>query len=270
MKKYSFCLKTPEVPIETANFLVDNFNGFEEEEISENCIKIIVYSDDSKGEAFENFGISDYDTEEIGNSWKENWKDAVKPFEYNGFYFRTPWGEHKEWLKNIVINPSLAFGTGSHETTRLCLQYIVDLRPTVPDNMLDIGTGSGILAFTAALKGVNHIVGFDIDADAIESAIENIDLNPLVKNKVQLCACGFEELPQKRHWDMIVANMVVSELEEVVPLACRYLSNNGIMILSGILEEQLDDFSFFLEKLGLKVNRIYKLGEWRLLEVGKK
>ena len=127
---------------------------------------------------------------------------------------------------------SNVFGTGHHPTTALCIETIEEIL-TVDrvDSLLDVGTGSGILALTALILGVPQAVGLDIDADALKVAAENARLNKL-ENRLQLILGG----PHVLHgsWPLVVANVLAAPLIEMAPLLVRRLTSGGRLVLSGI------------------------------------
>jgi ribosomal protein L11 methyltransferase len=132
----------------------------------------------------------------------------------------------------IVIEPSMGFGTGHHATTRLCLAAIQALDP-VPRRVLDVGTGSGILAIAAALLGALHVHGIDYDADAIQSANDNLALNPGARHATFAVAdLTGPALPTA---ELIIANLTGADLIRAADLLLAAAPAGGTLILSGIL-----------------------------------
>ena len=148
----------------------------------------------------------------------------------------------EEWLKagssgfvSVFIQPSTGFGTGHHATTRLCLEALqsVDVRGRT---MLDIGTGSGILAITAALLGASEALGIDIDADAVQSARENLALNPAARGvRFDIADLMDATLPIA---DVVAANLTGATLVAALNPLCRAVAVGGTLIASGFLVDE--------------------------------
>ncbi len=137
----------------------------------------------------------------------------------------------------IEINPGMAFGTGTHATTRMCLEAIENLvlnsnKPI--SSMLDVGIGSGILSVAAAKLGVKKVVGIDIDPIALNYAKQNIENNHVI-DRVSAQEVSLKKLDRK--FDLVVANILTEILIKLRNDLCNHLSNNGMLILSGILAE---------------------------------
>ena len=135
---------------------------------------------------------------------------------------------------NLKLDPGLAFGTGSHPTTRLCLRWLDDhLRGG--ERLLDYGCGSGILAIAAARLGAAHVEGVDIDAQAVTASRDNAALNDV---HARFCLPG-ELLPGQ--YDVVVANILTNPLKGMAPLLAGRVRTGGQLVLSGILAEQADE-----------------------------
>ena len=135
---------------------------------------------------------------------------------------------------NLILDPGMAFGTGSHPTTRLCLEWLE--RTVSPRaNVLDYGCGSGILAIAAAKLGADPVHGVDIDPQAILAAQANAE-----RNDVSACFAD-SELPISGQFDLVVANILANPLKVLAPAICRHVRNGGQLALSGILEEQAEE-----------------------------
>ncbi len=137
---------------------------------------------------------------------------------------------------NIVLDPGLAFGTGSHPTTHLCLSWLADT--VTPDiSVLDYGCGSGILAIAARKLGAGKVIGVDIDAQAIQSSVYNAE-----QNQTDASFYLANDLPSGQ-FDMVVANILSSALSVLAPALARATSPGGKIALSGILREQAEQVS---------------------------
>jgi ribosomal protein L11 methyltransferase len=139
---------------------------------------------------------------------------------------------------NLLLDPGQAFGTGSHSTTRLCLQWL-DENLRSEASVLDYGCGSGILAIAAAKLGARRVVGVDIDARAVETAIANAQRNAVHAQFVR-ADVPLDESPQAR-FDVTVANILANPLKVLAPLIARATRPGGAIVLSGILREQAQD-----------------------------
>jgi ribosomal protein L11 methyltransferase len=136
---------------------------------------------------------------------------------------------------NIVLDPGLAFGTGSHPTTRLCLRWL-DNNLQGGERMLDYGCGSGILAIAALKLGAAHVVGVDIDLQAVIASRNNANANHVSNVQFYLA----DDAPQSSY-DLVVANILTNPLRILAPMLAKATQSGGQIVLSGILEEQAQD-----------------------------
>lgn len=181
-------------------------------------------------------------TKESGQDWMEEWKKSWKAFELAGAYWIVP-----SWLKSpttakwsIRIDPGMAFGTGTHATTQMAAELLVQcFEEEAPESVLDVGTGTGILAILAGKLGAQQLDATDIDPEARRVARENFDLNKIgnaivFENQV-------EEL--KESYDLVIANIIDGVLLKLRQQLKARLKPGGILILSGILLER--ELAFF-------------------------
>lgn len=135
---------------------------------------------------------------------------------------------------NLILDPGMAFGTGSHPTTRLCLEWL-ERSVSAGCSLLDYGCGSGILAIAAARLGAGRVAGVDIDAQAVEAARANAE-----RNEVEAV---FEDSAQALagEYDVVVANILSNPLRVLAPAICAHVRSGGRLALSGILREQADE-----------------------------
>jgi ribosomal protein L11 methyltransferase len=173
--------------------------------------------------------------------WSSSWKVHFKPLRVGKRLLIVPTWEEVAALPDdllLRIDPGMAFGTGGHETTRLCLEMLekkMNSAGSASPSLLDLGTGSGILAIAAGLLGAGRILALDIDPDAVEVALENLAMNGL-SGKVE---CGTNPLESiSERFDIIMANILAEELVRLAPWLASHLNPGGSLILSGILAEK--------------------------------
>lgn len=201
--------------------------------------------------------------EEIDRSSWEVWKNELKTVRASGrVVIRPPWEEYQPKGNEIVIeiNPSMAFGTGHHETTRLCIQFMEDVFENVKvRNVLDVGCGSGILAISAVKFGVDEAVGLDIDPIAVQEAKSNSERNS-VSHKIKLF-CGYLG-GVKGKFDFIVANISVEAILLMKKELKSRLEDKGKLLVSGIPYTRRDEAASGLEGAGFVLERGLRDGEW--------
>lgn len=162
----------------------------------------------------------------------------------------------------LRIEPRQAFGTGSHESTQLMLLLLED-RPPLERQVLDVGTGSGILALAAKALGASLVVGFDVDRDAVFVARETAAFHPNLP--VKLYAGSVKALRDAPVFDLIMANMLVEQFVPLLPRLVALLHPRGELFLSGLLVAQRQVVASELGLCGLVVQEEKTLGEWEAL-----
>ena len=192
--------------------------------------------------------------------WDENWKQYYQPFPVGERLYIVP-----EWLREepvpegrraVYLNPGLIFGTGSHGTTRLCLEGVERyVRPG--DRVLDLGTGSGILAIAALLLGAEQAVGCDIDPKAARVAAENASYNG-VEGRFQVYTGdvnGDAALQQKLagRYQVVLANIIADIIIPLTAAAGNYLAPGGTFLTSGIIDSRARDVAEALERNGFTI-----------------
>jgi ribosomal protein L11 methyltransferase len=203
--------------------------------------------------------------------WADAWKVHFKPLRVGERFIVCPtWEEPGAGEQDLVIriDPGQAFGTGHHETTRLCLEWLDRWQRNRADlnlSLLDVGTGSGILAIAAGLLGCADIVAVDIDPEAVAVASENIALN-LLTDRIGLVHGSAADVPGR--FDVVLANIQAAPLIELAPLLAAKLQPAGVLVLSGVLVEQKEQVRDAYEKQLLNLRDERSAGEWCLLEFG--
>jgi ribosomal protein L11 methyltransferase len=195
--------------------------------------------------------------------WLAEWKKHWKPTNVGRFVIAPPWADVKSEGRIVIrIEPNMAFGTGTHETTQLCLEAI-ERNYSAGQSFLDIGTGTGILAIAAAKIGVadklptSLITAFDIDPQSVAIARENAVMNG-VADRINFAEGSV--LPDSPLYDQVCANLT---LDVILPLLPILLGKaNNILILSGILAEQADEILAELVNSGFERFEVESRGEW--------
>jgi ribosomal protein L11 methyltransferase len=188
--------------------------------------------------------------------WLSAWKRDLKPVEAGPFLVLAPWHQAQEGFIPLVIEPGMAFGTGHHETTRLALRALAG-RVREGARVLDLGTGSGILAIAAAKLGA-RAMGVDIDPSVIPLARENARRNGV---EVEFLEGSLEAL--EGPFDLIVANLFAELHQALMPAYAARLAPGGALLLTGILRSKADGVEEALRAWGFSFQREAE-GEWVL------
>lgn len=209
------------------------------------------------------FGTLSMDMQNVADEdWSENWKKYYKPFRIGTHLVVKPtWEPYEARQDDLVIelDPGMAFGTGTHETTNMCMQ-LLEKHMTDGMRVMDVGTGSGILAIAAAKLGAKDILAIDIDPDAVKVARENVALNG-VEAQVRVVVgdlCKSEAMP----CELAVANIVADAICMLAGPLTRHLLHEGLLICSGIIREREQDVLAAAKKAGYTVYDRIEKGEW--------
>lgn len=203
----------------------------------------------------------DYEIENIDDQdWVRLTQSQFEPIKITDKLFIVPsW--HELPIANatgIILDPGLAFGTGSHPTTFMCLEWLAK-NVSATDNLLDYGCGSGILAITAAKLGAKKVTGVDIDKQAIESSLYNAEVNQTQVNFF---------LPDKFNpatYDIVIANILSNPLRMLASALSGYVCKGGKIVLSGILDSQIEEMSsIYQEWFDMQVYKV--MDGWVCLE----
>ena len=201
--------------------------------------------------------------------WETAWQKYYHPIEISDRLIIVPdWEKapEKEGQHQLRLNPGMAFGTGDHNTTRLCL----NTRSSVPEgvSVLDMGCGSGILSIAALMLGARHVTAVDIDQLATKIARENADLNHIPEETLDII-CGnvlndsaLGDTLAAQPVDLIVANIVADVIIGMAPLFVRCLKKGGQLIVSGIISERADEVLNVLRENGFTVTGQQEDGGW--------
>ena len=191
--------------------------------------------------------------------WENNWKAFYKPMEIGERLLVIPdWEEAEpEGRVALRLNPGLIFGTGSHATTRLCLQALERI-VTPGTRVLDLGCGSGILSIAALLLGADSAFGCDIDEKAVDVAYENAALNGIGRDRYTVWAgdvLGDAGLQREmgRNYDLVVANIVADVIIALAPAVPALLKSGGLFLCSGIIDSRAEEVRCRLEAEGFSI-----------------
>lgn len=174
--------------------------------------------------------------------WNEEWKRNFEGAVVGAWHVIPPWKSPRAELLPLVIEPGAGFGTGTHETTRLCLEALTEL-DLQGKRVLDFGSGSGILSIAAALRGA-RVTGVEIDPLAVENARHNAHLNHVSPELCEFRA-GFPET----QFDFVIANILRPVLIEFADRLVNAVSDGGVLVLSGLLREDLEPIQRRFEPL---------------------
>lgn len=202
--------------------------------------------------------------------WANAWKQYFHPIKVSEHIVIKPtWEKYQAAVDDIVIelDPGMAFGTGTHHTTTLCIQ---ELEKTIQPGttVFDVGTGSGILAVIAAKLGAGQVYAVDIDSVAVRVAKENIELNK-VQDTVT-AAQGDLLTGVSGQADLIVANIIADIIIKLLPDVLLKLKPGGVFLGSGIIVERLNDVTLAATKLGFEVDRIVEQCGWAVIKLSRK
>lgn len=239
-------------------YVADNPQGMEElMQVRQILARLKAQDPDGKYGRLE-LEMKDVDEED----WSNAWKKYYHPVQVGEHLVVCPsWEAYDRKPDEVVLtlNPGMAFGTGTHDTTRLCME-LLEKYITPQDTVLDVGCGSGILAITAALLGANKIIGCDIDEVAVKVAGENAALNG-VQDRIAFHQ-GDLTSQVEGSFQIICANIVADVIIRLSEDAGRYLAKAGIFITSGIIDTREQDVLNALEQNGFQVIERRTSGGW--------
>lgn len=203
--------------------------------------------------------------------WENNWKKYFKPMPVGEKLLIQPiWKDKVDAGDRVVLNlePGLAFGSGTHETTRLCLEAI-EKHITPGCKMLDIGCGSGILSIASLLLGAGEATGVDIDKLAVKTAMENANRNGFDESKYTL---HHGNLTDKVHgkFDVIAANIVADAIIMLSKGVDEFMNDDSVYIVSGIIDMRENEVVSALDTYGFRITQRHEEGGWLCFECMKK
>ncbi len=254
-----------------------SFEGFVEDELGIHCfIKKNVWHEDIESivkeisERYSFPSVQYITTTEIQHkNWNEEWEQSIQPIHVSDRFVIAPsWNMDVDNSKTvIIIDPKMTFGTGYHETTRLMIR-LLEKYITTGNTVLDVGTGTGILAIAAAKMGANHVIGIDIDEWSLDNGIENTRKNG-VENDIEI-RIGSLEVVTESNFDIILANIIRNTILELLDVMIKKLSIHGKIILSGLLVADQPIIEEALNERNFKIISVLKENDWIAIAAERK
>ena len=202
--------------------------------------------------------------------WNENFKKNFTTFRAAGNIIIKPtWEKYDKAPEEIVIemDPGMAFGSGVHETTKMCLQLLQKYKPENKGwSLMDVGCGSGILGIAGAKLGAGTIISLDYDSVSVEVTRENAERNGVELEAIQ---SDLLENAQLYKFDIVFANIIADIIIRLNGSVKEYMKNDAVYIISGIIDDRLDDVLESLKINGFRVMETLKMADWRALAVRK-
>lgn len=267
-KKQMFVDILPDMP-EDDGVAYLNFYLDEDENVEEMLQKVEAELEDLRN--FVDIGEGTVTTSQTEDKdWINNWKQYFKQFYVDDILIIPSWEEVKDEDKErmiIHIDPGTAFGTGMHETTQLCIRQLKKY-VTPETELLDVGTGSGILSIVALKLGAKHAVGTDLDPCAVPAVEENKEVNDIppesfdmmigniIDDKTVQDKVGYEK------YDIVAANILADVLVPLTPVILNQMKKGGIYITSGIIDNKEETVVKAVKDAGLEVLEVTYQGEW--------
>lgn len=194
-------------------------------------------------------------------NWNEEWEKNFQPIEIaNDIYVRADFHAPPQhpFRHEIIITPKMSFGTGHHETTSMVMEHQLSINHS-GKKVLDVGTGTGILAILAEKLGAKYISAFDIDEWSVENTLENIELNHASTIKVRQ---GSIENEPKDLFDIVLANINRNILLQQIPEYYNFMQHGAVLVISGFYESDIVDIQTLAESVGLKKVAQLSKNQW--------
>ena len=196
------------------------------------------------------------------HDWENEWKQYFHTTRVGeNFVIKPTWEEYdaKDSDKIINIDPGMAFGTGTHATTCMCIEHIENI-VNEDSRVFDVGTGSGILSIAAALMNAKEIKAIDIDATAVRVALENVELNKF-SDKIDVKQGDLLNGTEGKA-DVIIANIIADVIIMLLPDIPKKLNPNGVLLASGIIDDRLDDVKKAAKQYGMRIEKVTMQDDW--------
>lgn len=194
--------------------------------------------------------------------WENEWKKYYKPLRVGNRILIKPTWESAEISENDIVvelDPGMAFGTGTHESTRMCIELLENY-VSKGNTLLDVGCGSGILSIISAKLGCSRVLGIDLDPVAVKVAEENISVNN-VEHVVTAKKAVIEDL-EVQAFDVVVANIIADVIINISEKVKQFLVDEGVFIVSGIIKDRANQVRTKFSEEGLEIIQEINQGEW--------
>jgi len=200
-------------------------------------------------------------------NWNAVWESDFQPVEVEDYLTIVAPFHDRSTAKGMIIEilPKMSFGTGHHQTTWMMSKALFELK-SIPAEVLDMGTGTGVLAFVAERLGAKHVVAVDIEDWSVENTLENAERNGC---KSIEAICGDVDVLEGRTFGLILANINKNILKAHMSSYAEMLEENGTLLLSGFFDTDVDELVTFAEQFGLKKRRVLNKDNWAAIELNK-
>lgn len=200
-------------------------------------------------------------------NWNAVWESDFQPVEVEDYLTIVAPFHDRSTAKGMIIEilPKMSFGTGHHQTTWMMSKALFELK-RIPAEVLDMGTGTGVLAFVAERLGAKHVVAVDIEDWSVENTLENAERNDC---KTIEAICGDVNVLNGRTFGLILANINKNILKAHMSSYAEMLEKNGTLLLSGFFDTDVDELVTFAEQFGLKKHRVLNKDNWAAIELNK-
>jgi ribosomal protein L11 methyltransferase len=201
-------------------------------------------------------------------NWNAVWESDFQAVEVEDYLTIVAPFHDRSTAKGMIIEilPKMSFGTGHHQTTWMMSKALFELE-TIPAEVLDMGTGTGVLAFVAERLGAEHVVAVDIEDWSVENTLENAERNDCKKIEA---ICGDVDILRGRTFGLILANINKNILKAHMSSYAEMLEKNGTLLLSGFFDTDVEELVTFAEQFGLKKYRVLNKDNWAAIELNKR
>lgn len=219
------------------------------------------------GSAIEEVNISFSEKIIPHQNWNEKWESDFQPVEVEGYLTILAPFHEKEGKKGMLveIQPQMSFGTGHHETTWLMSKSLFEIGK-VPASVLDMGTGTGVLAIIAEKLGAKSVLAIDIEPWSVENTIENVDRNGCVNVEA---LCGDVDLIEGREFGLILANINKNVLKSHIEFYSKTLIKGGVLFLSGFFESDVEELVAYSLGYNLREEKVISKDSWACIKLVK-